>query len=51
MQQPKLFNSLAVQTAKRSCIESKKKNMTRRETDAPSGKHKACIVSSVCTSE
>lgn len=44
-------NLLAVQTAKSSCIESKKKNMTRRETDAPSGKHSACIVSNVWTSD
>lgn len=40
-------DSLAVQTAKRSCIESKKKNMTSRETEAPSGRQSACMVSSV----
>lgn len=31
----------AVQTANRSCIESKKKNMIRREKLAPSGRHMA----------
>lgn len=41
------MNSLAVQTAKSNCIESKKKNITNNETEAPSGKHNACIVSSV----
>ena len=30
-------------------MESKKKNMTNNETDAPNGKQSACIVSSVCT--
>ena len=38
---------LAVQTANSSCIESKKKNMTSSEMDAPTGRHSACIVSSV----
>jgi hypothetical protein len=40
-------NLLAVQMANSICMESKKKNMTRRETEAPRGKHKACIVSKV----
>lgn len=40
---------IAVQMAKSICMESKKKNMTRREMEAPSGRHRACIVSSVCT--
>ena len=31
----------AVQEAKSICMESKKKNMTRREMDAPSGRHMA----------
>lgn len=38
---------LAVQTAKSICIESKKKNMTSSDTDAPSGRQRACIVSNV----
>lgn len=38
---------LAVQTANNICIESKKKNITSNEMDAPSGRHRACIVSSV----
>ena len=41
------INSLAVQTAKSNCIESNKKNITNNETEAPSGRHNACIVSSV----
>lgn len=44
-------NLLAVQTAKSICIESKKKNMTRSETDAPNGKQIACVVSSVAKPE
>lgn len=40
---------LAVQIANSICIESKKKNIIKSETDAPSGKHSACIVSKVCT--
>jgi len=40
---------IAVKTAKRSCIESKKKNIMRREMEAPSGRHRACIVSRVWT--
>lgn len=40
-------NLLAVHTANKSCIESKKKNIINNETDAPSGKHNACIVSNV----
>lgn len=39
--------SLAVQTANSICIESKKKNMTSKDMEAPSGKHRACIVSNV----
>jgi hypothetical protein len=42
-------NSLAVQMANSICIESKKKNMTNKEMLAPRGKHRACIVSRVCT--
>lgn len=38
---------IAVQTANSICIESKKKNITRSDMDAPSGRHRACIVSSV----
>lgn len=38
---------LAVQTANNSCIESKKKNITNNDTEAPNGKHNACIVSRV----
>lgn len=41
---------LAVQMANSICMESKKKNITRSETDAPNGRHNACIVSKVCTS-
>lgn len=44
-------NSLAVQTAKSICMESKKKNMTRREMDAPNGRHNACVVSRVAKPE
>jgi hypothetical protein len=39
----------AVHTANSSCIESKKKNMMRRETEAPSGRHMACTLSRVVT--
>lgn len=38
---------LAVQMAKSICIESKKKNMTSSEMDAPRGRHSACMVSNV----
>ena len=41
---------LAVQIANNICIESKKKNITSSEMDAPKGRHNACIVSRVCTS-
>lgn len=41
---------IAVHIAKSICMESKKKNMISSDTDAPSGKHSACIVSSVWTS-
>ena len=37
----------AVQMAKSICIESKKKNMTSNDTEAPSGKHMACKESRV----
>lgn len=39
--------SLAVHTANSICMESKKKNMTNNEMDAPKGRHSACIVSNV----
>lgn len=39
--------SLAVQTANSICMESKKKNITSNEMDAPKGRHNACIVSNV----
>lgn len=32
------------------CMESKKKNITNSDIEAPSGKHNACIVSKVWTS-
>ncbi len=31
---------MAVQTANNNCIESKKKNITRRDTDAPRGRQR-----------
>ena len=34
---------------KATCIESKKKNMMRRETEAPRGRHIACTLSRVVT--
>ena len=37
----------AVQIANNICIESKKKNMTRSDTEAPRGKHMACKKSRV----
>ena len=37
----------AVQMAKSICMESKKKNMTSKEIEAPSGKHMACNESKV----
>ena len=40
----------AVQEAKSICMESKKKNMTNKEMEAPKGRHIACILSRVCTS-
>lgn len=42
---------LAVHTANNICIESKKKNITSNETEAPSGRHSACVVSSVAKLE
>ena len=38
---------LAVHTANNICMESKKKNITSSDTEAPSGKHSACVVSNV----
>ena len=37
----------AVQMAKSICIESKKKNITKREMEAPKGRHIACKESRV----
>ena len=37
----------AVQMANSICIESKKKNMTSNDIEAPSGRHIACIESNV----
>ena len=37
----------AVQIANNICIESKKKNMTSNDIEAPNGRHIACIESSV----
>ena len=42
-----ISHSLAVQMAKTSCIESKKKNMTRREMEAPMGRNSAWVESNV----
>lgn len=44
-------NLLAVHTANNICIESKKKNITSNETDAPSGRQSACVASSVANPE
>lgn len=38
---------IAVHTANSICIESKKKNITNNDTDAPNGRQSACIVSNV----
>lgn len=46
-----LMDLLAVHMANNICIESKKKNMTRSDTEAPKGRQRACIVSNVCTSK
>jgi len=46
----KKINLLAVHIANNICIESKKKNITNSDIEAPRGKHKACIVSNVWTS-
>lgn len=46
----KSHDLLAVQIANNICIESKKKNITSSEMDAPNGRHNACIVSRVWTS-
>lgn len=42
---------LAVQTVKSICMESKKKNITSNEIDAPSGKQRAWVASSVANPE
>ena len=34
---------------RQTCMESKKKNMMRRETEAPRGRHIACTLSRVVT--
>lgn len=39
--------SPAVQMVKTTCTESKKKNMTRRDTEAPMGRKSACVESMV----
>lgn len=44
-------NLLAVHTANNICIESKKKNITSNEIDAPSGRQSACVASSVANPE
>ena len=41
----------AVHIANSICIESKKKNMTNNEIEAPRGKHIACKESKVCMPE
>ena len=41
--------STAKEKTKGTCIESKKKNMMRRETEAPRGRHIACTLSRVVT--
>ena len=38
----------AVQIANNICIESKKKNMTSKDIEAPNGRHIACMESRVC---
>ena len=38
----------AVHIANNICIESKKKNMTSSDIEAPNGRHIACIESRVC---
>ena len=38
----------AVQIANSICIESKKKNMTSKDIEAPNGRHIACMESRVC---
>ena len=40
---------LAVHIAKSICMLSKKKNITRRDTEAPRGRQRTCIVSNVKT--
>lgn len=42
-----LLRSPAVQMVKTTCTESKKKNMTSRETEAPMGRNRACVESMV----
>lgn len=40
-------HSPAVQMVKTTCTESKKKNMTSRDTEAPMGRNRACVESIV----
>lgn len=42
---------LAVHTANNICMESKKKNITSSEMEAPRGRHNACVVSRVANPE
>lgn len=42
-----LVHSPAVQMVKTTCTESKKKNMTSRDTEAPMGRNSACVESMV----
>lgn len=42
-----VLRSPAVQMVKTTCTESKKKNMTSRETEAPMGRNRACVESMV----
>lgn len=41
------FHLPAVQMVKTTCTESKKKNMTSRDTEAPMGRNRACVESMV----
>ena len=42
-----IFKAILGQHSKLTCMESKKKNMTRSDMEAPSGRHMACNESSV----
>ena len=44
---PKEQHLPAVQMVKTTCTESKKKNMTSRDTEAPIGRNSACVESIV----